>query len=160
MVTSHADLMLCSVADLVTLFNSHKPAKPIGPKTFNSKKKLVDKLLSLMANSPSDLDVDSAHDSDEPPPPIIDARPIASVIALPKTKKPRNKGTGRTGRPAGTAKIGPFIMDLLQTDLTYTEILERVQKEFPAAKTSYGCLRWYAAKVRQGNGARRAVATT
>ena len=32
--------------------------------------------------------------------------------------------------------------------LSYSEIIDRIQAEFPGAKTSVACLRWYAVKVR------------
>lgn len=53
-------------------------------------------------------------------------------------------------KTTGERDDGPNYTNARSVGLSYTEILRRLADEFPDAKTSVACLRWYAVKVRAG----------
>lgn len=53
-------------------------------------------------------------------------------------------------KTTGERDNGPNYTNARSVGLSYAEILRRLADEFPDAKTSVACLRWYAVKVRTG----------
>jgi hypothetical protein len=138
------------LSDLVTIHNALAGAlrknghelKDAGPKTFSTKAKAVNRILILVEFAKKDNEGASAgKKTDE---------------SIPKPPKSNN--------PAPKKAEGPTVREiaeqlLLQKDaegkgLPYSEILKRVLLQFPDAKTSVACLRWYATHMRTDKGLR------
>jgi len=71
------------------------------------------------------------------------------AVKKPTAKKPAKKAT--TKKPAVKKPTIRALAEklLLNPKLSYNSILTKVQQTFPSCKTSYACLRWYAAKMRE-----------
>ena len=95
-------------------------------KTFNARAKAVARLIKIAAEK----DVNLAETFDENGNKIV-AKAAAKKISI------------RSVAEALLTKVTDA-----GTGLSYDEVLAAVKAEFPAAKTTVGCLRWYAAHMR------------
>lgn len=122
-------LMREKTSELVKLYNSISGVKRIGPKTFNTKTKLVTAIITAKMTEGRAIESDPPNNQVE-----------GSVKA--------NKGDIQN-IPKKNGTIQGFAKQLLLTDKPYQEILTEIKKKYPDAKTTLGCLRWYAAKMRE-----------
>lgn len=123
------DLNSMKMNELVKHYNNLGPKRPAGPKTFSSKAVAIARIRSLMDGKGSNAGVKKEK-------PVDDTE---------------NRAAFNVGSIAGKGKIGNMIVSyLVQTDikLTHKDILDRVKAAHPNAKTSLGCISWYATKVR------------
>lgn len=121
--------------ELVVIHNSLSPEKQATKKTFNSKMKILMKIRALNMRDTFALP--------EPEKPVVvPKKALKSVDKL---------FAGTMGRPKGSGFIGLSISILLKKKPhdSYQEILEQFHADHPEVKTSIGCVRWYASKLKK-----------
>ena len=90
-------------------------------KTFNARAKAVARLIKIAAEK----EIDLAKTFDENGNKIVVAAPAKKISIRSVAEKLLTDGT-----------------------LSYDDVLAAIKSEFPSAKTSVGCLRWYATSMR------------
>lgn len=150
------------MGDLVTIHNALAGAlrknghefNDAGPKTFSTKSKAVNRILILAefakkdnekaaskAAADGELKASTDKKADQPAP-----EPPKSKNAAPK------RAEGPTIRQVAEQLL--LVKDAEGKGLPYSEVLKRIFVQFPDAKTSVACLRWYATHMRTDKGLR------
>jgi hypothetical protein len=116
-----------SMAELVEIHNSLNPKVPAKKKTFSTKAKILFRIAELKGKIP--------------------VEPFKKRTY----RKDKNKNPGVMGRPKGSGFIGTTISLLLreQPHESYQAILDKFHALHPEVKTSIGCVRWYASKLKK-----------
>lgn len=115
-------------------------------KTFSQRSKAVARLMKLAAEK--NVELDTVFDTEG-------NKIVAKVEAPVVTAKPAKKAKAEKVKAEKKVSIRSVAEALLvkTTDgdngLSYEEILAEVKAQFPDAKTTVGCLRWYAAHMRE-----------
>ena len=156
------DLHNLKMKDLVEVYNEMGPEKPAGLKTFKSCKVAIDRIDKLRAANPVPSEgFDSYQDTDDPE---IEAEVAAMAneqenapIVQPKLDGAPSKGDTfmdltMIDEVAGKRSvIGRAICRLLlqnKESMSHKAILDKVLEAHPGAKTTVGCVSWYASKIR------------
>ena len=115
-------------------------------KTFSQRSKAVERITKLATEKQVDLST------------FFDA--TGNVVPVPAKKAKKVK----EAKPAGEKKVSirsvaeALLLKVVSTDtdgratgLSYDDVLAAVKEQFPTAKTTVGCLRWYAVRMREAN---------
>ena len=144
-ITSTLNLDTFKLATLVAMVNELGGNATI--KTFSQRSKAVARLLKLAAEK--NVDLNTTFDAtgakiEVKAEPVIESTDNTAAEAPVKAKKI----TVRSVAEALLTKVVSEV-DGKATGLTYEEILAEVKEQFPTAKTTVGCLRWYAVRLRE-----------
>lgn len=118
-------------------------------KTFSQRSKAVARLLKLAAEKNVNLDATfDATGAKIETPVVTEAKP-KKVKAVKEPKAPKEKKiTVRSVAEALLTKVTAE-EDGKPVGLSYEDVLAEIKTQFPAAKTTVGCLRWYAVRMRE-----------
>jgi hypothetical protein len=137
--------------------NGHQ-FKDAGPKTYSTKAKAVNRILLLAEFAKIDNGKAVAERHDPAHEEALKKASADKSADKPAPEPPKSKG------PSSKKPKGPTVREvaerlLLEKDaegkgMPYSEVLKRVFVQFPAAKTTVACLRWYATHMRTDKGLR------
>lgn len=125
---------------LVEIYNAMNPPKQVGPKAFSNKTKAIERILALQAkNEEAGVEEVVEDKPEETTPPAEEASSDLDITKLDEKFKTIRECSEFLIRQADDEGLG----------LPYKNILNIVLANFPKAKTSLACLRWYAGKMRE-----------
>lgn len=122
-------------------------------KTFSQRSKAIERLNKLAAEQGIKLeekfDVDGAE-LPPPPPPAPEPAPTPAPAKGKKApKEPKEKKRSiRSVAEALLLEVVGIDADKRKVGRSYDDILQAIRAEFPDAKTTVACLRWYAVHMR------------
>ena len=136
-------------------------------KTFSQRSKAVERLTKLADAQKVDLSTFFNTDGTKAlaPVPVIDTpapapapAPVeAAAPKAPKVKAPKEPKAPKEKKISIRSVAEALIVKVVSTDekgdvgLSYEDILAEIKSQFPEAKTTISCLRWYAVRLREAN---------
>lgn len=151
---SRDDLRTKTNAELIAIFNERRLEMEADLRSWKrSKELLIDRILG---KAPFEATTEELSEQKDRPTTVVEEAVVE--VAKPKKGKAKVKKAVAT-REKRTGEIRAYAEEMLLvakgTDeksrrplgLTYLDILGKVLKKFPEARTTLNCLRWYAAKM-------------
>lgn len=121
-------------------------------KTFSQRSKAVERLLKLAAEKNINLDTTFDADGNKIEVKLAAAPKVKAVKAPKEPKAPKVPKEKKISiRSVAEALLLKVVSeeDGAAVGLSYEDVLAEVKAQFPAAKTTVGCLRWYAVRQRE-----------
>lgn len=165
------DIMSKPMSVLVNIYNVLSPEKPATLKTFSQRSKAVERIVNLAQAQGVDLSVGFNDDGTAQPIAEVSLSTAieveATVEALPESKVVVSDVADNTRcMTVATVKAerGPSIRAVAEgllltvtgidgngrkVGIPYDEIIATIKAQFPGAKTTVACLRWYAVHLRE-----------
>lgn len=164
------DLSKMTTKELVAVYNTISGKAPIA----KWGKKVSELQARVLKLKPDQYYIENPAPSDrmsdfEAPTSELSGQKGRPVSADESHVKPKAKSTKNKAKDAERGAIRRYCEEMLLKSkgvdeksrrplgLPYSEILDAVQKKFPASETSLNCLRWYATKMNKRTGKERVV---
>jgi len=118
-------------------------------KTFSQRSKAVERITKLADAQKVDLNSFFEADGTKRVAPVVEAP--AAEKAPKKAKTPKEPKAPKEPKISIRSVAEALLVKVAENGegLSYEEIVATVKEQFPAAKTTVGCLRWYAVRMRE-----------
>lgn len=132
-------------------------------KTFSQRSKAVERLTKLADAQKVDLSTFFNTDGTKAAAPVVETpapapAPVeAAAPKAPKVKAPKEPKAPKEKKISIRSVAEALLAKVVSTDdkgnvgLSYEDILAQVKAQYPDAKTTISCLRWYAVRMREAN---------
>ncbi len=141
---------------LVAMHNALNAAKPATMKTFSQRSKAVERITALAEAQGINIGKHFDDEGNVKPPAPVEPAKVTAPKAAPKAKADKAPAEPKVKAPSIRAVAEEMLLEVVGLDenkrkvgVPYEDIIAKIKAQFPEAKTTVACLRWYAVHMRE-----------